>query len=154
MPIFLSTFVNKLDKKGRISVPATFRSSLAQQSFQGIVAYPSFTAAAIEGCGMDFMEDMVSKTDGLAAFSEEQDALTALIFSDAHRLAWDGEGRIVLPEELIAHAGLTTAAAFVGKGKTFQIWEPDALRAVKAELRQRALSSRLTLPPRLPVEGG
>jgi MraZ protein len=146
--LFLSTFVNKVDRKGRVSVPATFRAALAPQAFQGIVAYRSFTMACVEGCGMDFMERLSDSTQDFAAFSAEQEDLSALIFADARQLAWDAEGRIVLPEDLIAHTGLSEAAAFVGKGQTFQLWEPEAYRAVEADIRARALKSRPTLPLR------
>lgn len=153
MSLFLSTIVNKVDKKGRVSVPATFRAALAQQSFQGIVAYRSFTTAAIEGSGFDFMERLSNSTDELAAFSTEQDDLTSLIFADSRQLAWDAEGRIMLPEDLIAHAGLDESAAFVGKGKTFQIWQPEAFRAAQDQARARALKNRPTLPLRPAGDG-
>lgn len=153
MGLFLSTFVNKVDKKGRVSVPATFRATLSQQSFQGIIAYRSFTASCIEGCGMGFMERLSDSTQDFAAFSPEQEDLSALIFADARQLAWDPEGRIVLPEDVMAHAAITEAAAFVGKGQTFQIWEPEAYKAVEAEIRARALKSRPTLPLKKPAGG-
>lgn len=150
MALFLSTFVNKVDKKGRVSVPATFRAALSQSQagFQGIVAFRSFTAAAIEGCGMEFMEQLSQSAQQFDAFSAQQDEITSLIFSEARQLAWDPEGRIVLPEDLLAHAGIGEACAFVGKGKTFQIWEPEAHRAAQDALRQRALRDRPTLPLR------
>jgi MraZ protein len=154
MALFLSTFVNKLDRKGRVSVPAGFRAALAAQTFPGIVLYRSFTAACIEGCGMDFMERLSDSTQDLSAFSPEQEELTALIFADARQLAWDPEGRIMLPEELIEHAGLSEAAAFVGKGQTFQVWQPEAYKAIEAEIRARALKSRPTLPLRPKPPGG
>ncbi|MBW7851167.1 MAG: division/cell wall cluster transcriptional repressor MraZ [Rhodospirillales bacterium] len=153
MLLFLSTFQNKVDKKGRVSVPATFRAALAPQSFPGIIAFRSFTSACIEGCGMDFMENLSSRTDQFDLFSAEQDDFTSLIFADARQLAWDPEGRIGLPEDLTAHAGITDTAAFVGKGRTFQIWNPEAYRAASEEARQRALRTRLTLPAQRP-EGG
>ncbi len=152
MPLFLGTFVNKVDKKGRVSVPATFRARLAAQSFPGVVAYPSFTGPAIEGCGMDHMESLMQGTDRLDVFSEEQDEMTTLIFAGVRELPWDGDGRIVLPEEFIAHAGLAGAAAFVGKGRTFQIWEPERQRAHMEEVRRRAMQKRLTLPAPLKPE--
>lgn len=153
MGLFLSTFVNKVDKKGRVSVPATFRATLAQQAFQGIIAYRSFTASCIEGCGMDFMERLSESTQDFAAFSPEQEDLSALIFADARQLAWDPEGRIVLPEDVIAHAGIGDLCAFVGKGQTFQIWEPEAYKAAEAEIRARALKNRPTLPLKKPAGG-
>ncbi len=55
MAVFIGTFENKVDRKGRVSVPAQFRQTLAAQSFQGIVAFRSYRADAIEACGFDFM---------------------------------------------------------------------------------------------------
>jgi Uncharacterized protein conserved in bacteria len=153
MGLFLSTFVNKVDKKGRVSVPATFRAALSQQSFPGIIAYRSFTSACVEGCGMDFMERLSASAQDIAAFSPEQEDLSSLIFADARQLPWDPEGRIVLPEDVIAHANLSEAAAFVGKGHTFQIWEPHAYKALEAEIRARALKNRPTLPLKKPQGG-
>jgi MraZ protein len=154
--LFLSTFVNKVDKKGRASVPATFRAALAGQSFQGIVAYRSFTNACVEGCGMDFMERLSDSAQSFDAFSAEQEDLSALIFADARQLPFDPEGRVIFPEDILAHAGITELVAFVGKGQTFQIWEPESYKAAEAEIRARALQSRPTLPlkPRPPAPGG
>ncbi|CAA7622526.1 Protein MraZ [Candidatus Terasakiella magnetica] len=148
MALFLSTFVNKVDKKGRVSVPATFRAALSPQAFQGIVLYRSFTAPCIEGCGMDFMERLSDGAQTFDAFSAEQENISALIFADARQLPWDPEGRIVLPEDILAHAAVAESVAFVGKGQTFQIWEPAAYKVVEAEIRARALQSRPTLPLR------
>ncbi|WP_142848737.1 division/cell wall cluster transcriptional repressor MraZ [Telmatospirillum sp. J64-1] len=155
MPLFMGTVVNKIDKKGRVSVPAPFRAALSDQAFAGIIAYRSFTTAAIEGCGMDFMERLSESTEQFDVFSAEQDDLTSLIFADARQLAWDDGGRIVLPEDLIEHAGLSDAAAFVGKGRTFQVWEPEAFKASQEEARRRAMEKRPTLPlrPRTPAGG-
>ena len=157
MALFLSTFVNKVDRKGRVSVPASFRTALAPSGFAGIVVYRSFIHPCAEGCGLDFMERLSASTETLDLFSAEQEDLSALIFADARQLAWDPEGRVVLPEDLIAHAGIGESASFVGKGQTFQLWEPEAYRAHEAEIRARALRNRPTLPlrpPAAPPRGG
>ncbi len=154
MALFVSTFINKVDKKGRVSVPAPFRAALSQQTFQGIVVYPSFNHAALEGCGIDFLEELANATaSNYDLFSPEQDDLNTLIFSTSSQLAWDPEGRVILPEDVLAHANITEQAAFVGKGRTFQIWEPNALKAHQAEARARALVNRPQLSLRRPVEG-
>jgi MraZ protein len=144
--LFLSTVVNKVDRKGRVSVPAAFRAALVGQNFAGIVAYRSFKLDAIEGCDLARIEEMSSRLDTLEQFSEEYDNL-ASIFAEAQQLAFDGEGRIVLPESLAAHAGITEAAAFVGQGRTFQIWEPERYRRHQVEIRERAKRQGTTLPP-------
>jgi MraZ protein len=152
MALFVSTFTNKVDRKGRVSVPASFRAALSNQMPQGIVVYPSFTFAAIEGCGNDFLEQLAdSTTAAFDLFSPEQDDLNTLIFSSSHQLTWDPEGRVILPEEILAHANITEQAAFVGKGRTFQIWEPEALKKHTAETRARAVEKRLQMALRAPV---
>lgn len=143
--LFLSTFVNKVDRKGRVSVPASFRAALTSQSFAGIVAFRSFKTAAIEASGIDRIEEMSARLDALDQFSEDNESL-ASIFADAQQLAFDSEGRIVLPQALAEHAGITESAAFVGLGRTFQIWEPEAHKAHQGELRERAKRQGTTLP--------
>ena len=59
MPLFLSTYVNRVDKKGRVSVPARYRTALAGQIFNGVIAFPSYVSPAIEACGLDFLEAKV-----------------------------------------------------------------------------------------------
>ncbi len=145
MALFIDTFINKIDKKGRVSVPATFRAALAGQSFQGIVAFPSFKYAAIQSAGMDWMQALTDRMAQVDLFSDEHDDLTATLFADAKQLPFDGEGRIMLPESLAAHAGIGEAAAFVGRGTSFEIWEPGKLEAYKAEARRRALEKGRTL---------
>jgi len=142
--VFLSTFVNKVDRKGRVSVPATFRAVLGGQSYPGIVVFPSFREAynAIEACGMDRMERLSASVDGLNPFSDEHDDFATAIFGSAVQLPFDGEGRVMLPEHLRAHAGITDQAAFVGRGATFQIWEPAALEVYQREARRRAAAAR------------
>ena len=149
MALFLSTFVNKVDKKGRVSVPAPFRTALAGQSFSGIVAFRSFKLPAIEGSGIDRMEEMSARIDALNEFSEDRDALSS-VFADSEQLAFDGEGRIILPQALCEHAGITENAAFVGLGRTFQIWEPQRFERHRDELRERARRQGTTLPTRHP----
>jgi MraZ protein len=146
MALFIDTFVNKIDRKGRVSVPASYRAALAGQVFQGIVAFPSFKFAAIQCAGMDWMAQLTESVGRVDLFSDEHDDLTATLFADAKQLAFDGEGRIMLPESLALHAGIGDTAAFVGRGHTFEIWQPEALETYKAEARRRALEKGRTLP--------
>ncbi len=145
MAMFLSTYVNKVDRKGRVSVPASFRAALAGDGFNGIVVFRSYKFAALEACPMDRMARLSASLDDLDLFSEQQDDLAATIFADAHQLPFDGEGRIMLPRELAEYARITDSAAFVGRGATFQIWTPDAFRAYQDEARERIRRRGATL---------
>jgi MraZ protein len=144
MPLFIDTFVNRIDRKGRVSVPASFRAALAGQPVQGIVAFPTWKHPALQCGGIDWMQRLSDGVNDLDAFSDQQDAL-GNIFSDSKLLAYDDDGRIVLPGDLIAHAQLTDSAAFVGRGPIFEIWEPEAHRQRNAEARRRAMETGLTL---------
>src|ERR1700752_2457315 len=110
----MSTYVNKVDRKGRVSVPATFRASLANLSFDGIVAFPSLDCDALEATGIDTMEAISAGVGGID--DPEEQALATLILARSVRLPFDPEGRIILPENLASHAHITENAAFVGRG--------------------------------------
>lgn len=145
MALFIDTFVNRIDRKGRVSVPASFRAALGSQNFQGIVALPSFKYAALQCAGMDWLEGLSAEVGRVDLFSDAHDDLTAALFSDARQLAFDGEGRVLLPAALIEHAGLREEAAFVGRGGIFEVWQPDSFAAYRAEARKRALEQGRTL---------
>ena len=145
MALFTSTFVNKVDKKGRVSVPASFRMALASQSFAGVVVFPSFVHQAIEGAGYELLERLAQSVEQFDPFTDEHDAFATTIFGDSHQLSFDSEGRILLPEPLLSHATITTSAAFLGRGGTFQIWEPEALLAYKSDAVERARADRTAL---------
>ena len=153
MALFTSTFVNKVDKKGRVSVPASFRMALANQSFAGVVVFPSFVHQAIEGAGYELLERLAQSVEQFDPFTDEHDAFSTTIFGDSHQLSFDSEGRILLPEPLLAHANITANAAFLGRGGTFQIWEPEALQVFKADAIERARADRTSLR-RLPAGDG
>lgn len=145
MSLFLSSYENRLDTKGRISVPASFRASVASDKFAGVVLYRSFTNNCIEGLSMSRMEQMAAATDKMGVFDSELDDLSAMLFADARPLAFDVTGRIVIPADLLAHAGITDTAVFVGRGNSFQIWNPAAFRAAQAAALQNLRNARPNL---------
>jgi MraZ protein len=143
--LFLSTYTNKIDKKGRVSVPASFRSSLTAQNFLGIVAYSSFINPCIEACSMSRIEFLNQTIDSLDPYSEARDAFATTILGGCVQLSFDGEGRIILPESLIEFASLDEQACFVGKGATFEIWQPKLFELYAAQAREIAKKDRQSL---------
>ncbi len=142
MALFLSSYENRLDTKGRISVPASFRAAIAKDDFAGVILFRSFTNNCIEGLTLTRMEQMANATDKMGVFDSELDDLTAMLFADARQLAFDVTGRIVIPAELLKHANITDTAVFVGRGNSFQIWNPDAFRAAQEKSLQNLRQSR------------
>lgn len=145
MRLFVSTYLNKVDRKGRVSVPAPFRAVLSGQESHGVVAYPSFKEAAINCSGLAWVDEIGALIETLPEFSDEHQRVSSL-FSDMRTLTFDAEGRIMLPDDMIELAGITETAAFVGVGKTFQIWEPEAHKAHQAVMRQLNRDKGLGLP--------
>ncbi len=151
MAAFMGTHLNRLDAKGRVSVPAPFRTALRNGSEDGtasLVLRPSHTHPCIEAWPTAVFQELETPLDRLDLFSEAHDDLAASLYADAWPVEADREGRIVLPESLVAHADLTDQVAFLGLGRTFQIWEPAAAERRRAEARERAREHRLTLPGR------
>lgn len=139
---FIGTFINKIDAKGRISVPAPFRTSLQSKGLTGVALFPALTGECIEGCGIDRIEALVESMRDDPLPSIDDDAIAHLIVGSARETPFDAGGRIVLPEDFIAKANLTDKGAFVGKGRTFQIWEPGTLAKMQDTLMQRVLAGR------------
>ena len=142
MALFLSTYTNKVDKKGRVSVPANFRATLSDQKFQGIIAYSSFINECIEACGIDRIERLSDSIDDLDPFSDERDAFAATILGGSVQLPFDGEGRVMIPERILQEASITDKAVFVGKGATFEIWMPDKFEVYTEKARETARKER------------
>jgi len=145
MALFLSTYSNKVDKKGRVSVPANFRLALQKEDFQGIVVYSSFVNECIEACGMERMARLSESIDRLDPYSEERDAFAATILGGSFQLPFDGEGRIILPESLMNDTGIVEQAVFVGKGATFEIWSPARFEKYATKAKELAKQERAKL---------
>ena len=101
--MFLSTYQNKLDKKGRVSVPASFRSYLSNLGYNGVICYPSFNNQSIEAWSQDRMEKISSSIETLNPFEEKRDFFATSILSESINLQFDSEGRITLTPKLLKH---------------------------------------------------
>ncbi len=136
--MFLSTYENKLDKKGRVSVPASFRSYLSNLGYNGIICFPSFNNNSIEAWSQDRIEKISNAIDSLNPFDEKKDYFSTSILSESINLQFDSEGRILLTEKLLKHAKIKNSMLFVGQGKTFQIWELTAFEKFRAQSRKKS----------------
>ncbi len=142
MALFLSTFTNKVDSKGRVSVPAQFRVSLVKNDFSGIVVYESFVNDCIEGCDLERIKKLSESIDNLDPFSEERDAFATAILGGSTQIALDNDGRVILPENLLKKAGIKDTAVFIGKGSTFEIWNPAKFESYMAKAKKDAKDKR------------
>lgn len=153
MTQFLGTHQNRLDGKGRVSVPAPFRAALRLNgngegaSSAALVLRPSHKHPCIEGWPQHIFAALADALERHDLFSEAHDDLAATLYADAYPVEADREGRIVLPDSLVAHAGLglSETVVFMGLGRTFQIWKPEAAERFRLDARERAQARGLTL---------
>jgi len=161
MSYFLGTHLNRLDAKGRVSVPALFRASLralanGAESGGSVILRPAHNRPCIEGWPFVVFQALTTPLERLDLFSQDREDLGVTLYADAYPVEPDKEGRIVLPSALVAHAKLTDGVAFLGMGQIFQIWEPAAAERRRDEAREGTRSRGLTVPglaPR-PQAGG
>ena len=143
--MFLSSHENRLDKKGRVSVPSSFRSYLSSMGYSGVICYPSFNNSSIEAYPQSRIEKLSKSIDSLNPFEEKRDIFATSVLSESVDLQFDSEGRISIPDKLLKHAKIKQTMLFVGQGKTFQIWEPKIFEKFKMQARKKANLYRASL---------
>jgi MraZ protein len=151
MGLFLGTHKNKVDSKGRVSVPSSFRDALSKEHFRGIILFPSLhNDHVLEGCGLSYLERIAAAASSqMDVFSAQMDDLSAAIAAGSQQLPFDPEGRIVLPAHFLAYANVTSLVTFVGKFDRFQLWNPDAyaIHEGHALARLKGNMPKIVLPP-------
>ena len=146
MDRFVSTLTNKIDAKGRVSIPSAFRAILERDGYSGgVYCYPSLDNPALDAGGERLAKKIDGLLAGLADYSDERDELSVALYGDVQVLSIDGDGRIVVPENLRTHAGLDTHVTFVGLGDKFQMWEPANFEKRRADARAKVRDTRKLL---------
>jgi MraZ protein len=144
MAIFLSSFVNRVDKKGRVSVPASFRAALGSDT-AGIVVFKSLQHDALDGCSISHLELLSQSLEKQDLPPDVFEMIETTIFGGAVQLPFDSEGRISLPQNLCASVGIAEEVAFVGRRKTFQLWDPQKFAAHESTARSKAKAKDISL---------
>ncbi|MBN8892122.1 MAG: hypothetical protein BGP12_00345 [Rhodospirillales bacterium 70-18] len=143
MTQFLGNSTNKIDAKGRVSVPATFRGALRNAKGEpAFILRPSDLHPCIEGWPRATIDAMAPPVDAIDPYDEEQADRSLLWYGTAVEPPMDTEGRIIIPAHLAAMAGIAGEVMFIGAGRSFQIWSPAAGAARLAEVAERMRARR------------
>lgn len=145
--VFLSSTTNNLDAKGRLSVPANFRTQCSESGFEGVVLWPSLDGAYLEGGDLSILGHYQEMLDRMDMYDEGREALELVIFGESEKLGFDSTGRISLPTAFRDHAGLSGRVTFVGRGRKFEVWDSVAHDARRAALREKARANRHRMKP-------
>ena len=145
MDLFVSTFNNKIDKKGRVSLPSLFRNALPKKNNNEIILFKSLKFKSIEGCSSERIDKISNRINELDIFSDDQDDFATSIFSEIIPTNLDKEGRFLIPENLKIYSNITKEVTFIGQGHFFQIWEPNAAIQRQQKSRERIIREKRTL---------
>jgi MraZ protein len=145
MDEFVSTFTNRLDSKGRVSIPAAFRSVLARDGFEGLYCCPTLDQNAVDAGGNRLREQIRAMLALFEPFSEDHELLSTTLIGESEILRVDPEGRVALSEAIKAHAGIGDTVTFVGQGYKFQIWEPERFLSYREAAKNRVRDLRRRL---------
>jgi MraZ protein len=129
MDRFLSSAINRIDAKGRVSVPAHFRAIVQKRGYSELYAVRALDAPAFEVGGPDLLDHYAQRIEQEDQFHEMADDMALLYYGDGTFLKLDQDGRITMTDQIRAYTGIATEVAFVGKGRSFQMWEPQRFRA-------------------------
>lgn len=149
---FLGSHINKIDQKGRVAAPADFRRALEGDPIRGFYAYRSLRGPYLECGGGDLIAHFKGWINELDPYGDDREALEAHVYGDMRPLAFDTEGRVVVPELFKKHAELSERVLFQGRGETFHILSADGAEERLAATRERASQALRRL--RTPRPGG
>ena len=135
MTEFVGKFLNKIDKKGRVSVPALWRPKLLGEGFSGIVAQLTNGYNSVDGYSKNYLERYQDWLDKQDPHIEGNEYEATLIFGSS-MLPFDREGRVLLPDMIRKKAQLENDALFVGMGRKFRIWEPSSFEIYESKARE------------------
>ena len=145
MNLFVSTFINKIDKKGRVSLPSIFRNALPKDHRNEIILTKSLRNNTIEGLSVVRVKEIATRIDNLDFFSDEHDDFSTSIFSEMVPTNLDKEGRFLIPEYLKKFANIKDEVSFIGQGFYFQIVNPKTANELQNKSRSRLNLNKKTL---------
>lgn len=120
-------------------MPAQFRKVLqaSEADPDNVVIFLSFDETHLVGTTMDWLESIQDKIDQSDEMDDDYRDYLSSLFGDSAILDYSDNGRIIVPKHMLESAGIEEDVAFMGVGRTFQIWDPEKLAAYKKTARQR-----------------
>lgn len=142
MDRFLANSINRIDSKGRVSVPANIRSVLQKRGFSELYALRALDVPAMDVGGTDLLDRYEERIAMEDPFLQTADDMSFFVHGDGAFVKIDQDGRITMTDFMREHTGISTDVAFVGRGHFFQMWEPERFGAHAAKVRERLSKMR------------
>ena len=131
LELFEGCAVQGVDPKGRVAVPADFRSAIERIAADRIIVvsrHPDLPC--LRGYDTNWSKTRFARLDGREAAAEDGRPMARekeRAFGPVDRATFDASGRFVLSGYFKAKAQIRDWAFFVGAGRSFNIWAPELL---------------------------
>jgi MraZ protein len=130
--VFTGEYRHTIDAKGRLAVPARFRSELAGEAH---------VCRWIDGCLAIFphaaWEELALRIGALSRVGDARAReLTRSVFATAFPVELDGQGRVLVPAHLREMIGLESEAVVVGLNDHVELWAPERWAAYSAPMNE------------------
>jgi MraZ protein len=123
--VFLGVNTLNLDTKGRLAIPVKYRERLMDNGASAIVV----TINPQERCLWLYPEaewqPIAQKVSRLPPLKRQNRQLQRLLLGHASELEMDGQGRVLLNNELREYASMDKRVALVGQGHKFELWSEE-----------------------------
>ena len=144
---FRSEILIKLDKKGRVLLPAAFRDELPADDRNAFVLYHSSNLPGVVNGnsrhGFDAMlerlrvELLGPKGSLKAALDDESFDPAGYLSAAARNIAMEPDGRFSLPADFAEAIDVSEGVVLAGMGEKFQLWNPKRWQARREADRAR-----------------
>lgn len=118
--MFTGEYRHAVDGKGRIAVPARFRSQLA-----GTVVVARWLDSCLAIFPSTAWDDLAAKVGSLPMTDPAARLLGRQLFAGAFETELDGQGRVLVPQGLRTFAALAGEALVLGARDHAEVWAPD-----------------------------
>jgi len=123
--MFYGEFEHSIDRKGRLILPAKFREVAKAQFVEKF-----FVTRGLDKCLFMFSEEewrsQENKFKTMSFTKQQSRTFNRLLFSGAQEVAFDKQGRILLPQYLKDFADIKKDVMIVGVSNRIEIWAKDA----------------------------
>lgn len=131
--------VQKVDAKGRVSIPAPYRAVLRDgdpdwsegKLPEFVIVYGDESRDYLECFTIDSANEVDEKISRIPRGHPARKRLERLFNGQSLPATVDDTGRIVLPQKLRQKIGIENDAYFIAMGDTFQIWNPETYDRVE-----------------------
>jgi len=127
-----------LDNRHRMAIPARLRDPFAEGAMVGwwidecLIVVPKGEWAGL-----------IERTFGsMSVLDDESRELSRFLLAGAYEQDIDKQGRVLLPQDLREHGGISQRVKVVGAGEYLEVWDPDRLAERFAALRREGVSAR------------